>query len=482
MNFCEAHSGVWGYGFGGYICSMPVTSDTQIITSSRSIHRAWSMYDWANSAYNLVITSTIFPAYYNAVTTVTKNGETVTDKVSFFGHTVKNSSLFDYSIATAYLIIALVSPILSSIADYKGNKKRFMQLFCYIGSASCCCLYFFKGSTLELGIICSALAALGYCGSLVFYNAYLPEIALEEERDRVSAQGFAYGYVGSVLLQIICFVFVLKPDWFGITDSSFAPRLSFVLVGLWWVGFAQITFLKLPNGIPLAKKTGHNLLSNGFVELKKVWNHLRQMPVLKTYLAAFFFYSMGVQTVMLAATLFGSKELKLETSQLIGVILVIQLVAIAGAYIMAKLSDMFGNLQVLLFVVFIWIAVCIAAYFTHTAIQFYVVATVVGLVMGGIQSLSRSTYSKLLPPPHDPASAAPPTPPHCHPSPTMAAAAAREAPRVRPGKPRIGVTCGAKPADPGARGCVVGLAGCVWGELRSGWQRGRVGAGGHADW
>ena len=177
-----------------------------------------------------------------------------------------------------------------------------------------------------------------------------------------------------------------------------------MLVGLWWVGFAQITFLKLPNGIPLAKKTGHNLLSNGFVELKKVWNHLRQMPVLKTYLAAFFFYSMGVQTVMLAATLFGSKELKLETSQLIGVILVIQLVAIAGAYIMAKLSDMFGNLQVLLFVVFIWIAVCIAAYFTHTAIQFYVVATVVGLVMGGIQSLSRSTYSKLMPPTHDTAS------------------------------------------------------------------------------
>ncbi|MFI5195886.1 MAG: MFS transporter [Chitinophagales bacterium] len=381
-----------------------VTSPAAHITSSGSVHRAWSMYDWANSAYNLVITSTIFPAYYNAVTTITKDGKVISDKVSFFGHTFKNSSLFDYSIATAYLIIALISPILSSIADYKGNKKSFMKFFCYIGATACCCLYFFKGNTLELGIICSALAALGYCGSLVFYNAYLPEIAIEDDRDRVSAQGFAYGYIGSVLLQVICFVFVLKPEWFGITDSSFAPRLSFFLVGLWWAGFAQITFYKLPKGKPLAEKPGHSLLSNGFHELKKVWSQIKELPVLRTYLGAFFFYSMGVQTVMLAATLFGSKELKLETSQLIAVILVIQLVAIAGAFIMARLSERFGNLQVLLFVVFIWIAVCIAAYFVQTAIQFYIIAVIVGLVMGGIQSLSRSTYSKLMPPTQDTAS------------------------------------------------------------------------------
>ncbi len=381
-----------------------VTNHIPKVQSSKSVHRAWSMYDWANSAYNLVITSTIFPAYYNAVTTVSKNGEVVSDKVSFFGLTFKNSTLFDYSIATAYLIIAIISPILSSIADYKGNKKRFMQLFCYIGSISCCCLYFFTGKTLELGIIFSALAALGYCGSLVFYNAYLPEIAIEEDRDRVSAQGFAYGYIGSVILQLICFVFVLKPAWFGITDSSFAPRLSFFLVGIWWAAFAQVTFLKLPKGKPLAQNLEHSLLANGFFELKKVWSQIKALTVLRTYLVSFFFYSMGVQTVMLAAALFGSKELKLETSQLITVILVIQVVAIAGAYIMAKLSDRFGNLQVLLFVVFIWILVCIAAYFTHTALQFYGVAAVVGLIMGGIQSLSRSTYSKLMPPTHDTAS------------------------------------------------------------------------------
>lgn len=378
-----------------------VTSDIQIITSSRPIQRAWSMYDWANSAYNLVITSTIFPAYYNAVTTVKKDGVVVSDTVSFFGYNVKNSSLFDYSIAAAYLIIAFLSPILSSIADYRGNKKRFMQLFCYTGAISCCCLYFFTSVAVELGIICSSVAALGYCGSIVFYNAYLPEIATPGERDRVSAQGFAYGYIGSVILQLICFVFVLKPELFGITDDTFAPRLSFVLVGLWWVGFAQIAFLKLPKGIALPQKTGHSLLSSGFIELGKVWAHIKKLPRLKTYLASFFFYSMGVQTVMLAATIFGSKELKLETGQLIGAILVIQLVAIAGAYIMAKLSEKFGNLQVLFFVVLVWIGVCIAAYYTYTATEFYIVAGIVGLIMGGIQSLSRSTYAKLMPPTHD---------------------------------------------------------------------------------
>lgn len=380
------------------------TGEIPAITSSKPVQRAWAMYDWANSAYNLVITSTIFPIYYAAVTTTKTDTGRVIDTVSFFGIKVKNSSLFDYSISAAYLVIALLSPILSSVADYKGNKKFFMQLFCYLGAAACCGLYFFDKTKIELGVICSAIAALGYCGSLVFYNAYLPEIAPESERDRLSAQGFSYGYVGSVILQLICFMFVLKPDWFGIKDDSFGPKLSFLLVGIWWFGFAQITFFKLPKGVALPTQPSHGVLANGFIELKKVWAQLKQMPVLKTYLGAFFFYSMGVQTVMLAAALFGSKELKLEQGQLITTILIIQLVAIAGAYIMAKLAAVFGNLKVLLFVLFIWVGICIGAYFVQTAMEFYVLATVVGIVMGGIQSLSRSTYSKLMPVTHDTAS------------------------------------------------------------------------------
>ena len=372
--------------------------------NSKKLHRAWSMYDWANSAYNLVITSTIFPAYYIAITTNTSGAES--DYVSFFGWRVINSSLLNYALALAYLIIAFLSPILSSIADYKGNKKRFMQLFCYLGSAACCGLFFFQKGRIELGIILYIIAAVGYCGSLVFYNAYLPEIAAPEDQDRVSAQGFSYGYIGSVLLQIICLVFVMKPDWFGITDSSIPPRISFLLVGLWWLGFSQITFRALPNNIPSEKRREHNVLANGFIELKKVWQQIKKMPVLKTYLAAFFCYSMGVQTVMLAAAEFGKKEIyktvkgvkvPLETSDLIITILLIQIVAIGGAMLMAKLSDKFGNLKVLLFTVVLWIGICIAAYVTYTEVQFYILAVMVGLVMGGIQSISRSTYSKLMP-------------------------------------------------------------------------------------
>ncbi|MGI8951964.1 MAG: MFS transporter [Chitinophagaceae bacterium] len=374
-------------------------------TASKKVINGWAMYDWANSAYNLVITSTIFPAYYDAITS-TKNsvGNVISHKINFLGAEFESASLYNYAIAFAYLVIAIISPILSSIADYKGNKKSFMKFFCYLGGVACCALFWFEKNTLLLGIICAILAAIGYCGSLVFYNSYLPEIAADADQDRVSAKGFAYGYIGSVLLQIACFVFVLKPEWFGISDSSFAPRLSFLLVGLWWMGFAQITFVRLPKGVALFQNENNNIFTNGFKELKKVWNQAKQLPVLKRYLFAFFFYSMGVQTVMLAATLFGSQVLGLATAKLIACILIIQIVAIAGAYIMAKLSDTFGNFKVLIFVVFIWIAICIAAYFITTEIQFYIIAVLVGLVMGGIQSLSRSTYARIMPETHDTAS------------------------------------------------------------------------------
>ncbi|MBS7563237.1 MFS transporter [Mucilaginibacter sp. Bleaf8] len=355
--------------------------------------QAWAMFDWANSAYNLVITSTIFPAYYTAIT-ITKDNK---DMVTFLGHRFVNTALLDYVIAAAYMVVVLLLPILTSVADYKGNKKSYMQLFTWLGGLACCGLFFFKLDTLTLGMVCFALAAIGYCSGAVFYNSYLPQIASIDRQDGVSAKGFTYGYIGSVLLQIICFVFVLSPDTFGITDPSLPARLSFLLVGLWWLGFAQIPFFKLPKGEPNQTKVQQNVISGGFKELGRVWRNMKSMPFLQRYLTAFFFYSMGVQTVMLVATGFAAKELHLKDTQLIATILIIQLVAIGGAALMSKLSSIYGNIKVLIGVVFIWIGVCIAAYFTQTATQFYLVAVVVGLVMGGIQSLSRSTYSKFLP-------------------------------------------------------------------------------------
>ena len=337
-------------------------------TASKKVINGWAMYDWANSVYNLVITSTIFPAYYEGITKV--NGD---DTVMFLGRKFVNTALYNYAIAFAILVVAILIPILSSIADYKGNKKNFMRFFCTMGSIACTSLFFFTDkNSIGIGIACVIVACIGFWSSLVFYNSYLPEIASEKDRDMISAKGFTMGYIGSVLLQVICLVLV-----FTMKDGALAARLSFVMVGLWWIGWAQIPFNRLPKGEPSAHRPEKSVLANGFIELKKVWAQVKSMPVLKRFLAAFFFYNMGVQTVMLAAALFGAKELNMPTDKLIITILIIQLVAIAGAYLMAKLAGRYSNLHVLAFVVTIWILICIAAYFTKTDIEFYLLGAAV---------------------------------------------------------------------------------------------------------
>jgi UMF1 family MFS transporter len=372
-------------------------------TAPKKVINGWAMYDWANSVYNLVITTTFFPIYFTAVTHKTFGS----DRIPFAGRHFVNSSLYDYALSAAYLLIALSYPILTAIADSRGNKKRFMQFFCYLGAIGCSSLYFFTGDNLSLGIICFMLAAMGYVGSLVFYNAYLPEIAALADRDRISAKGFSYGYIGSVLMQLIGFALVIIMKG----REDYASLLTFLLVGIWWIGFAQITFMRLPS-IKKVENKKNNVFTAGFREMRKVYNELKKMPILKRFLRAFFFYSMGVQTVMLAATLFGSKVLGLSDTKLIITVVVIQLVAIIGATAMSRLTRKFGNLQVLIAAVFFWILICIAAYYTayykelgsDPEYQFYALATAVGLVMGGIQSLSRSTYSKLMPETKDTAS------------------------------------------------------------------------------
>jgi UMF1 family MFS transporter len=371
-------------------------------TASKKVINGWAMYDWANSVYSLVITSTIFPAYYESVTKNNSDNEVV-----FLGRHFVNSALYNYALGVAFLIVAIMSPILSSIADYKGNKKSFLRFFCLLGSASCSMLFFFRGTqTVWIAILCSMIACVGFWSSVVFYNSYLPEIAAPEDRDRVSAKGFSMGYIGSVIMQLVCFVFVFKPAWFGMqNDATLPARFSFLLVGIWWFGFAQLTLNVMPKGTPAASRPENNIFANGFIELRKVFKQLKKLLILKRFLLAFFFYNMGVQTIMLVAALFGSKQLKLPTEKLIITILIIQIVAIAGATIMAKLSEKFGNFQTLLWVVVIWVLVCLGAYEIATVsdkgvnaeMYFYVLAAVVGLVMGGIQSLSRSTYSKLMP-------------------------------------------------------------------------------------
>ena len=366
-------------------------------TASPKIVRAWAMYDWANSVYNLVITTTFFPAYYAAVTAITN--ENFKDGVRFMGRTYVNTEIKDYVLAAGFLIIAAVSPMLSSIADYKGNKKLFMQFFCYLGALSCALLYFFDADNVSLGLICFMLAGIGFYGSQVFYNSYLPDISSEADRDRISAKGYTYGYIGSIILQLIGFALVML-----MKDKAKALQITFLLVGIWWVGFAQIPFRHLPMSSVTERKSKKHFLINGFHELQMVWKQLIHLPSLKKFLLAFFFYNMGVQTVMLVAIDFGIKVLQLPNDRLIITAVIIQLVAIAGAMGMSRLSEVYGNIRILIFTVILWICICCTGYFVNTENQFYILAALVGLVMGGIQSLSRSTYSKLMPETKDTAS------------------------------------------------------------------------------
>lgn len=360
-----------------------------------TITRAWCFYDWANSVYSLVITSTIFPIYYSAVAL---NPETNSSLVYFLGFNLESSVLFSYAVSASFLIIALLSPFLTAIADYSGRKKMFMQIFCYLGAFSCMALFFFTRETFTVSVILFVLASIGFSGSIVFYNSYLPEIATEDQYDRLSAKGFSMGYIGSVLLLIFNLVMILQPGWFGIAadNTSLPPRIAFLSTGLWWFGFAQYTFYYLPANVHNRKPKG-SWIFNGFKELQKVLNQVKRLPRMKRYLLAYFFYNMGVQTVMYVATIFGIEELQLESSALIMTILIIQLVAIGGAYGFAFLSNRYGNIRALIIAVSIWIGICIGAYFIKTEMEFYMLAAIVGSVMGGIQSLSRSTYSKLIP-------------------------------------------------------------------------------------
>lgn len=357
---------------------------------------AWAFYDWANSVYSLVIATAVFPIYYESITSGNDG------IVRFLGTEFHNSTLLSYSLSFSFLIVAILSPILSGIADYTGNKKKFLQFFCYLGSLSVMSLFFFKGvETLWIGIVFTILASIGFWGSIVFYNSYLPEIAEPKDHDRVSAKGFMFGYTGSVLLLAFNLIMVMKPELFGITEESLPARISFLMVGIWWMGFAQVTFYHLPNNV-FHKKPEKDFIFKGFKELKEVFKSLKQEISLKQFLTAFFLYSTGVQTIILLAGLYGKKELGIDTNKLIITILLIQVVAIFGAFLFSRISEKIGNIKALKLTIAIWGLICFAAYLLdkdnkYIDLQFYSLGATIGMVLGAIQSLSRSTYSKLLP-------------------------------------------------------------------------------------
>lgn len=363
---------------------------------------AWAFYDWANSVYSLVISSAIFPIYYGALTIVKdENGKVLNDKVDFLGYSINNDALISYTTALAFLVVVIMSPILSGIADNLGNKKRFMQFFCYLGALSCIGLFWFDLEHLVLGLTFYFLGLIGFWGSLVFYNSYLPDIAFKNQQDKLSAKGFSLGYIGSVILLLLCLGMILNYEYFGFESESFPTRLSFVLTGIWWIGFSQYSFYYLPKVKNDEPKPLQKVLMGGYKELRTVYSKILESKKFKYFLSAFFLYSIAVQTIMLIATYFGVKEIQWEeggaTTGLITSILLIQLVAIAGATIAARLSRYHSNEKVLIWINLVWVGICVYAYFISTPIEFYIAAFFVGLVMGAIQSLSRSTFSKYIP-------------------------------------------------------------------------------------
>lgn len=351
------------------------------------ITTGWAFFDWANSAYALVITVAIFPGYFLELTA---------DTVNILGFRMSDSTLYAWSISLAYLIIALVSPLLSGIADYGGHKKSFLRFFTTLGALACISLLFFTGmSTLWVGVLCFILATIGFAGGIVFYNSFLPLIATEDQYDALSARGFSYGFIGSVILLIINLVVIMNYRWFGFPDGLRAVPTAFVMVGLWWIGFAQIPLRRLPEDVKV--KTGENLMVKGYQELRKAMRTLSKEGNAKAFLVSFFCYNAGVQAVLFLASTFAEKELGFSTSGLIVLILILQIVAIGGAWLSSKLSKRKGNKFSLMIMLVIWTGICIVGYFVQTGLDFYFLAVAVGLVMGGVQSLSRATYAKLLP-------------------------------------------------------------------------------------
>jgi len=362
----------------------------------KKLLNAWAFYDWANSVYSLVIASAVFPLFYGALFTI-KGTETQ----ELLGREWESSSIIFGTTALAFVVVVFISPLLSGVADFLGNKKFFLKFFCYLGALSTIGLSLFSLEVIYLGLLFYFLALIGFWGSLVFYNSYLPDIAHPQDHDAISAKGYMLGYVGSVILLLICLGLILGYKFFGFENEVTAMRISFALTGLWWIGFSQYTYKHLPNGEKHGNKLPSGIIKAGFNELKGIWKAMKSQPRLKSYLIAFFVYSMGVQTVMLAAAYFGEQELDWgsvdKTLGLIISILLIQLIAVLGAWLTSKLSTRIGNIKALIFLNLIWIAICAYAYFVYTPVQFFITAGFVGLVMGGIQSLSRSTYSKFLP-------------------------------------------------------------------------------------
>lgn len=355
----------------------------------------WAMYDWANSAFSATVVTVFLGPY---LTSLVKAVADVDGLVYLLGIPLRYDSFFAYCTAVSVVLQVFVLPILGAVADYSHLRKFFLQFFCVLGALATALLFFLRTGLHWLGAGLYIVANLAFGASIVFYNAYLPDIASPARRDQVSAFGWGLGYLGGGILLLLNLLLFTFRESLGLA-ADVAVRLSLASAGIWWLLFAQFSFVRLRSRYPRVQlPSGETYLSIAFEQLRRTFRAMRRLPETLKFLVAYLFYNDGVQTVIALASVFGAEELKLETSTLIQVILMVQFVAFVGALAFGQVAQWTGAKIAIVITLAVWCAVTVYAYqFLYTELQFWLMAAVVAFVMGGSQALSRSLFSQLIP-------------------------------------------------------------------------------------
>lgn len=385
---------------------MTTASARPMVNDKKEIF-GWAMYDWANSAFSTTV-GTVFLAPYVAALARSAAEAAGTETVPFFGIPVAPDSFLPYCISFSVGMQVLFLPILGAIADYSHRRKQMMQLFATIGAICTILLFMVTGDLWWLGGVLFILANLAFGAAIVFYNAYLPDIASEDKRDSVSSYGWAMGYLGGGLLLVLNLILYMFSDKFGIPDEL-AVRINLASAGVWWLGFSFFTWARLrPRHAAHVLPKGETYVSVGFKQLGQTLREVKRFPETLKYLLAYFLYNDGIQTVIAVASTFAAAPLiqgGLEQDQttLTVVILMIQFVAFGGALLWGKLAGRIGAKQSIIVSLVIWLGVVVFAFgglkgsASSVTIQFFVLGAFIALVMGGSQAISRSLFAQMIP-------------------------------------------------------------------------------------
>lgn len=367
-----------------------------VVPSDRRERVGWYFYDWANSAFSTTVVTVFLGPY---LTSVTKAAADANGLVYPLGIPVNAGSFFPYIVSLSVLLQVIFLPIMGAIADFSHRKKQFMGLFAYIGAFATMGMYFLQGSNYLLGGGLFLIANLSFGAAVVFYNAFLPDIANPDQRDAVSSIGWAVGYLGGGLLLAINLVLFSQASSFGLTDGE-AVRICLASAGMWWAIFALIPLLTLRRRQSIRHlPPGERLVTIGFKQFRETLANARSYPQTLLFLGAYLLYNDGIQTVIALSSQFGQEELGLPLSTLTATILMVQFVAFFGAMAFNYIAKAIGTKRAIMLSLVIWVGTTVASYFIQPgeATQFFILGAVIAVVLGGSQALSRSVYSLMIP-------------------------------------------------------------------------------------